>query len=597
MAKTESTAVNELIALVSSQQGPADAGDDLMFSSPKPMAAARMTAPLPIIKGAAVPPLPRSRAPSGTQSQPLPTIRASTAPPPRGSTIPPLPRPSASITKPPQPTQRMNALPPPPGGFRTTQSRPSLPPPLRHSSPRPEGTPAPELFGRSGVSAAMPVAAPFEPLPRAKTPTPAPVPALDDDGVDSWFQSSYLVAKIDPKKLDESNGTYQVPRSATTIALIKKLIAPTALLVLVGVCIGGFLAFNGEGGRKHAASASPTDTVANAEPAAPAAAPAVAPTAAKSDDAKPDLAPAKPDVSAAKLDVAAKPEAPAAKPDVPAAKAQQPPPAPAKDAPKAVAAIDTRGLTTIKTTRGEVKLADIRFDSKPAGATVMLVDRGKTSFLGTTPVVASVDPSRAYDVVFTAASHPPQVEHLDPNVTHKLAIVLGKPGNQALAETAQPAQVAVHHHHHDAAKVVAPPAQPAAKEVKLEPKVEAPKAAAKVEAKVEAPKVAAKVEAKVEAPKTPAKVEAKVDAPKPAALAKATAPSGAGTLMVSSKPPCEIVIDGKPTGLTTPQRAIQLAPGAHKVTFVNAGESINKTVAVVINADKPTKLIQDLMKK
>src|SRR6266699_2659943 len=191
MAKTESTAVNELIALVSSQQGPADAGDDLMFSSPKPMAAARMTAPLPIIKGAAVPPLPRSRAPSGTQSQPLPTIRASTAPPSRGSTIPPLPRPSAP--KPPQPTQRMNALPPPPDGFRTTQSRPSLPPPLRHSSPRvgsepgsrplplgPEGTPAPELFGRSGISAAMPVAAPFEPLPRAKTPTPAPVPALDD---------------------------------------------------------------------------------------------------------------------------------------------------------------------------------------------------------------------------------------------------------------------------------------------------------------------------------------------------------------------------------------------------------------------------------
>ena len=29
--------------------------------------------------------------------------------------------------------------------------------------------------------------------------------------------------------------------------------------------------------------------------------------------------------------------------------------------------------------------------------------------------------------------------------------------------------------------------------------------------------------------------------------------------MISSKPPCEIVIDGKSTGLTTPQRAISLS--------------------------------------
>lgn len=71
---------------------------------------------------------------------------------------------------------------------------------------------------------------------------------------------------------------------------------------------------------------------------------------------------------------------------------------------------------------------------------------------------------------------------------------------------------------------------------------------------------------------------------------------GEGTLMISSKPPCEILIDGKPTGLTTPQRAITLPAGAHKVTLVNTAEGIKKTVSVQITADKPTKVIQDLMK-
>jgi hypothetical protein len=74
-------------------------------------------------------------------------------------------------------------------------------------------------------------------------------------------------------------------------------------------------------------------------------------------------------------------------------------------------------------------------------------------------------------------------------------------------------------------------------------------------------------------------------------------PVGEGTLMVSSKPPCEILIDGKPTGLTTPQRSIPLSAGTHKITFVNEAAGIKKTVSVTINADQPTKLIQDLMTK
>jgi hypothetical protein len=72
---------------------------------------------------------------------------------------------------------------------------------------------------------------------------------------------------------------------------------------------------------------------------------------------------------------------------------------------------------------------------------------------------------------------------------------------------------------------------------------------------------------------------------------------GSGTLMVSSKPPCEIFIDGNDSGLKTPQRAMSLPAGVHKVTFSNTDENITKTVAVKITADQTTKLIQDLMPK
>jgi hypothetical protein len=152
--------------------------------------------------------------------------------------------------------------------------------------------------------------------------------------------------------------------------------------------------------------------------------------------------------------------------------------------------------------------------------------------------------------------------HLDPNTTHRMAVTLGTPGNTAVVKPAAAIAAAPpaehHHHHHDApvvatAAAVAPPAHH-------------------------------------DAPKKGAIVDPFATAPAPAA-------TGTGTLMVSSKPPCEILVDGKDTGMMTPQRSMSLSAGKHKVTFVNAAQSINKTVGIQIAADKPTKLIQDLMKK
>ena len=84
--------------------------------------------------------------------------------------------------------------------------------------------------------------------------------------------------------------------------------------------------------------------------------------------------------------------------------------------------------------------------------------------------------------------------------------------------------------------------------------------------------------------------------PKQVAIAAPVAPAGTGILMVSAKPPCEIIVDGKSTHLTTPQRSIALSPGTHAVTLVNASIGIKKTIAVKVEAKKPTKLIQDFTK-
>jgi hypothetical protein len=210
-------------------------------------------------------------------------------------------------------------------------------------------------------------------------------------------------------------------------------------------------------------------------------------------------------------------------------------------------------IREVQTPKGVLKFADVRIDSKPSGATVMLVDNGKTSFLGSTPLATSLDPSRQYEVVFTVEGRPTQKATLDPAKTSRLDVTLGRSKSRSSSSSAKLDSFVDKESQAD---------KPARTEVKAEKAEKAEKAVAD----------------------------------KPAAEKKVAA-TGQGTLMVSSKPPCEIVIDGKATGLTTPQRSIPLPAGVHKVTFVNEVAGIKKTVSVSITADQSTKLIQDLMKK
>jgi len=69
-----------------------------------------------------------------------------------------------------------------------------------------------------------------------------------------------------------------------------------------------------------------------------------------------------------------------------------------------------------------------------------------------------------------------------------------------------------------------------------------------------------------------------------------------GMLRISSKPPCAITIDGRPSGKTTPQAALALSVGSHQITLTNEEQGINLTTEVEINADKSTAVVQDFTK-
>ena len=69
-----------------------------------------------------------------------------------------------------------------------------------------------------------------------------------------------------------------------------------------------------------------------------------------------------------------------------------------------------------------------------------------------------------------------------------------------------------------------------------------------------------------------------------------------GTLLINSNPWTRIIIDGKYTGLTTPQRSIPLPAGRHVVTLRNPAFGIDVDIPVVVRAGKRTKIIRRNLK-
>ena len=211
------------------------------------------------------------------------------------------------------------------------------------------------------------------------------------------------------------------------------------------------------------------------------------------------------------------------------------------------------------------------FESTPPGAKVFLIVDGKREPAGTAPTKVKLDPRKSYYVLFEL---PGYVSVNRPitftgGLEEKLSVILEKTGAGGASTTSGQTNTAVATNPPEIKKVnAAVPTGPVTRpdRTKTEPKVE------KTEPKVE------------QTPPKVEKTEPKVTEP---------AAGGTGTLLIGSKPPCEIFIDGKSTGLHTPQKDIKLPSGKHKVTLVNNEYGIKETFSVDIKPDAVEKQIKD----
>jgi hypothetical protein len=163
-----------------------------------------------------------------------------------------------------------------------------------------------------------------------------------------------------------SNPALDVAPNRFSLSAAKKWAAPIAGVSLVAAFAIGYLYFNG-------AHTKPAAVV----PSAPVAVQAVANSA--SIAAMPTVAPA----------AIATAVVPAAAP-IPALAAPIPPPV----------AVAFAAPVAIEETPPSAKLVNVRFESKPQGATVTIMDNGRATVVGSTPVTAAVDSSQNYDAVF-----------------------------------------------------------------------------------------------------------------------------------------------------------------------------------------------------
>lgn len=66
----------------------------------------------------------------------------------------------------------------------------------------------------------------------------------------------------------------------------------------------------------------------------------------------------------------------------------------------------------------------VRLASRPAGAQAMVLDRGKVTPIGATPIDIDLDPSHPYDIEFAIAGRDHRVAHVDPASTRAIEITL-----------------------------------------------------------------------------------------------------------------------------------------------------------------------------
>jgi serine/threonine protein kinase len=208
------------------------------------------------------------------------------------------------------------------------------------------------------------------------------------------------------------------------------------------------------------------------------------------------------------------------------------------------------------------------FDSSPPGAMVSLIIDGKRQAVGPSPAKAPLDARNTYHVLFEkpgyVSVHRPIL--LSGGLEERIVVNL---------EKASPAHLGA--------------GSPGNIEPRPQRKVSRP---APEQA---APEMAAATKPSKRDASPPDRAARATPSPegKPLPGAVAIPGKGQGVLVLGSKPPCEITIDGNATGLHTPQIEIKLAVGRHRITLANREFGIKETFTVDIKADTPRKMIKD----
>lgn len=433
--------------------------------------------------------------------------------------------------------------------------------------PRPRATSATPVQARPSVAQSIPA------LPDAIQTghlDPAALPALPRAAAMSWptdFGPTAVPANIAVVETSQASAAIAAPKLVSTVAKPNKIVAMLPLaggLAVVALFAGGYFYFNNQQAKPPTATSAITPAAApavaavdeamptvtpsadvapamNAEIPAPAGTPAVG-DASDPTVATPALAPVVPSVPS----VPAAPTTATTESQVIAAPAPLPP---------------TTGLALQAATAPAVdataSLVTIRFESKPAGATVTLVDRGRTSLIGTTPINASLDSHHKYEIVFSLDGRATKIAKLDPQKSRTVKTVL-------------PAVSSSHRESGNTSTAVAA----------IAPRTNQPAAVTSV---ANQQRVATKSTTTGQA----------VVAKEIAAVFGPASEVGTGIVMISSKPPCEIVVDGKATGLMTPQRNLTMTAGRHTITLLNKPNGIKKNLSIQVSAGKSTKLVQD----
>ncbi|RMH45023.1 MAG: PEGA domain-containing protein [Deltaproteobacteria bacterium] len=209
-----------------------------------------------------------------------------------------------------------------------------------------------------------------------------------------------------------------------------------------------------------------------------------------------------------------------------------------------------------------------RFTSEPPGATVTLVSEGRRIALGPAPAEAKLDPRKKYEVIFKKRGY----------------VTVSKP-----VPITGDAQVVVAVVLERADGVVA--TGPRGRRDDRGAAGEADRPPRGSDRLLDTPPNAAGGGSRGGAtpPKRDATQQPAPDRDEP----KDERPQGWATLLLGSKPPCKIYIDGKDTGKMTPQRGLKVRAGAHKITLVNNEFKIKKTIRVNLEPGETKRIIED----